>query len=247
MRRAVLPLVALVCVALILGYQLTHAETSASDPRVFVPDPKVFEALSPSYRTSIADVYWLQMIQYYGEHLTTDNRFDSLPAMANVVTRLSPRFRQAYITGAFALIDAQRPDISYELLKRGFAANPRDWHFPSYLGFFASVYGDDPKKAAITAADWYRQASRLPGAPGWTKSVAANLLGEGGATKAAILQWGQVYAEGDKYAKEKAVKGLEEVLPKEKQARMRALAVLVGTMPKDELDQLVAELFKAYE
>lgn len=247
MRRAALPLVALACAALIVGYQITRPERATSDPRVFVPSAKVFEALSPSYRTSIADVYWLQAIQYYGEHLTTDNRFDSLPAMFDVITTLSPRFTQAYVSGAFALIDAGRPDLSYKLLKRGFAANAHDWHLPSYLGFFASVYGDDPKKAARTAADWYLQASNLPGAPSWTASIAANLLAKGGAEKAAIMQWGQVYADGDKYSKEKAVRGLEKILPTEKQARMKALAVLVGTMPDSELNQLVAELFKGYE
>ncbi len=58
--------------------------------------------------------------------------------------------------------------------------------------------------------------------------------------------WGQVYAAGDKYSRQKAVDGLDSILPKEKEARMKALAPLVGTMPKAELDQLIAELFKGY-
>ena len=58
--------------------------------------------------------------------------------------------------------------------------------------------------------------------------------------------WGQVYAAGDKYSRQKAVDGLDRILPKEKEARMKALAPLVGTMPEDELDQLIAELFKDY-
>ena len=58
--------------------------------------------------------------------------------------------------------------------------------------------------------------------------------------------WGQVYADGDKYARQKAIAGLESILPKEKEARMKALAPLVDTMPKAEFDQLIAELFKDY-
>ncbi len=229
-----------------VAYQVTRPQKAVSDPKVFVVPPKFYEALSPSFRTSIADIYWLQAIQYYGEHLQTDNRFDSLPAMFDVVTTLSPRFRQAYITAAFAFIDAQRPDLSYQMLKRGFAEHPQDWHFPSYLGFFASVFGDDPEKSARTAAEWYVQASKLPGAPRWTASVAANLLADGGAEEAAVLQWGQIYAEGDKYAKEKAVKGLERMLPNEKTARMKALAPLVDTMPEGVLNELIGLLFEDY-
>ena len=44
----------------------------------------------------------------------------------------------------------------------------------------------------------------------------------------------------------KAVAGLESILPKEKEARMKALSPLVDTMPKADLDQLIAELFKGY-
>ena len=35
------------------------------------PSPQFFLDFSPSFRTTIADAYWLQMIQYYGEHITT--------------------------------------------------------------------------------------------------------------------------------------------------------------------------------
>ena len=244
--KAVMLAVAAVCVAVVLGYQLTRPARATSDPRVFVPSSKAFGVLPESLRVTLADAYWLYGVQYYGQHLKTDNRFDSLAGLFDVVTGLSPHFKQAYFTGALAAIDANRPDYGYKLLQRGFTANPSDWHFPSYLGFFVSVYGSDKALAARTAADWYIRASKLPGAPRWTASIAATLLAKGGARKAAVLQWGQIYASGDKYAKEKAVKGLEQVLPTEKQARMKALAPLVGTMSTEELDALIAELFKGY-
>ncbi len=58
--------------------------------------------------------------------------------------------------------------------------------------------------------------------------------------------WGQAYLAGDKYARQKAVDGLERILPKDKEARMKALAPLVDTMPEAALDQLIAELFTDY-
>ena len=44
--------------------------------------------------------------------------------------------------------------------------------------------------------------------------------------------WGQVYCAGDKYSRQKAVDGLDRILPEEKQARMKAVAPLYETMPQ---------------
>ena len=44
--------------------------------------------------------------------------------------------------------------------------------------------------------------------------------------------WGQAYMGGDKYAQQRAVSELDKLLPKEKGARMKALAPLYGTMPR---------------
>ncbi len=79
-----------------------------------------------------------------------------------MVTTLSPHFRQAYFIGSFALLDAGRADLGYELLKRGYAANPGDWRFPFYLGFFVYTFGRKELKDQV-AAQYYQQAAALPG------------------------------------------------------------------------------------
>ena len=43
---------------------------------------------------SIADAYYLRMVQYYGEHIES-GRLESLPAMVDLVTALSPHFMRA--------------------------------------------------------------------------------------------------------------------------------------------------------
>jgi tetratricopeptide (TPR) repeat protein len=245
LRRALAILVVLACAGGVVVYQVTRPARAPADPRVFVPSPQFFEDFSPSFRTSIADAYYLAMVQYYGEHVNGDGRLDSLPAMVNLVTALSPHFTRAYMFGAFALIDAGRPDVAYEVLQKGFKANPDDWHFPAYLGFFAYRYGEGENKN-LAAAQWYQKAAEIPGSPDYLPRLAAALLAKGGEEEKAILMWGQAYLAGDKYARKKAVDGLERLLPQDKEARMKALAVLVDTMPKAELDQLIAELFKDY-
>lgn len=246
LRRVVAIVVVLACAAGVVAYQATRPARVPAKPRVFVPSPGFFLDFSPSFRTSIADIYYLYMVQYYGEHVTGDGKLDSLPAMTRLVTELSPHFTRSYLFGAFALMDAQQPGVSYEILKHGFEANPGNWRFPAYLGFFTYVFASNKDKNNI-AADWYSKAAAIPGSPAYLQRLAAVFLGKGGETKKAILLWGQIYAEGDKYSRQKAVDGLDRILPKDKTTRMKALAPLVGTMPKDELNQLIAELFQGYE
>lgn len=246
-RRAATVLVILACAAGVVAYQATRPGRAAADPRVFVPSPKFFLDFSPSFRTSIADVYYLNMIQYYGEHLES-GRLQSLPAMVDLVSALSPRFIRPYSFGAFALVDAGRPDLSVKLLQRGFRENPTEWGFPAYLGYFAYQYGAGSKQQNdLAAARWYRTAAAVPGSPPYLLRLAAVLAGKGGETEKAALLWGQVYVAGDKYSRQKAVDGLDRILPTDKAARMKAVAPLYGTMPKADFEALIAELFKGYK
>lgn len=245
LRRAVAALVVLACAGAVVAYQVTRPDRAPADPRVFVPSPQFFEDFSPSFRTSIADVYYLNMVQYYGEHVEGDGQLESLPAMVDLVTTLSPHFTRAYLFGAFALIDAGSSDVAYVMLEKGFKANPDDWRFPALLGFFAYQYGDGEDKNLI-AAQWYQKAAAIPGGPAYLPRLAAALLVKGGEEQKAILMWGQAYLAGDKYARKKAVDGLERILPKQKEARMKAVAPLYETMPKAEFDALIADLFKDY-
>ncbi len=248
MRRLLAVVAVALCLAGVIGYQVAASKEppKQADARVFVPSPAFYLRFSPSFRTSLADVYYLSMVQYYGMHIKTDGRLDSLPAMLALVTELSPRFANAYHFGAFALLDAGFPQEAYDMLERGFKENPKDYRFPANLGFFAYRFGQG-EAARRTAAKWYEQAAAIPGSPDYLPRLAAVMHAKGGETEKAVLTWGQVYAEGDKYARQKAVDGLNRVLPSEKQARIKALAPLAETMPREKLDRLVEELFEGYK
>jgi len=245
-RRVVLALVALACVPAVVGFQVTRPVKAAGNPQVFVPSSHFYESLSPSYRTSIADLYWLAIVQYYGEHIEGDRRLDSLPAMLDLVTALSPRFIEPYLFSTFALADAGQPQTAYDLLQRGYRANPRNWRLPYQLGFLAYTYGQGKEKKARTAAKWFTIASGLPGRPPFIPRLAAGMLSRGGEREKAIIMWGPIYTEGDKFARAKAVASLDDLLPKGKDARMRAVVPLYRTMPKQAFQELLAQLFKGY-
>lgn len=243
LRRALATALVLASATGVVAYQATRPSRAAAGPRVFVPSPRFFLDFSPSFRTTIADAYYLAMVQYYGEHVKSDGRLDSLPEMVDLVTRLSPHFSRAHLFGAFALIDAGHPEIGYEVLKRGFEANPRDWRYPAYLAYFVYAFADNKDKDQI-AADYYRQAAAISGSPAYLKRLAATLLGKGGETEKAITMWGQVYLAGDKYSRRKVVEGLDRILPQDEEARKAAVARLRDTMPRKEFEALVGELFE---
>ncbi len=243
-RRALAVLVVVVCAGFVVAYQVSRPAQAPADPRVFVPSPQFFLDFSPSYRTSIADVYYLRMVQYYGEHVRS-GRLESLPAMVDLVTVLSPHFMRPYRFGAFALVDAGRPDLSVKLLERGFRENPTQWAFPAYLGYFTYQYGTGSKaQNDLAAAHWYEKAAAIPGSPDYLSRLAATLTAKGGQAEKAVVMWGQVYAAGDKYARQKAVTGLDRILPSAEAARMKALAPLYDTMSKADFEALIADLFR---
>lgn len=244
-QRIVAVVAVLLCAVVVVAYQASRPAKAPADPRVFVPSPGFFLDFSPSFRTTVADAYYLQMVQYYGEHVNGDGRLDSLPQMVDLVTRLSPHFTRAYLFGAFALIDAGHPELGYQLLERGCREDPDEWRFPAYLGFFAYRYGEGEGKNLV-ASRWYEKAAAIPGSPSYLPRLAAVLATKGGDTEKAIVMWGQAYMGGDKYVRKRAVSELEALLPKDKAARMKAVALLLGTMPRDDFDALVAELFQGY-
>lgn len=248
-RRVIVVLIVILCAAGVVTYQATRPAKAAGNPNPFVPSPRFFLDFSPSFRTSIADAYYLSMMQYYGTYHGKAAKLGSLAAMSDLVTTLSPKFKTAYYFAAFALVDTGHPELGYALLKKGFEANqdsPDRWQFPVILGFFAYHYGFGEDKS-LEAADWYQQAAAIPGSPDYVDRLAAVLLGKGGETEKSILLWGQVYAEGDKYSRKKAVDGIDRILPEEKTARMKAVAPLYQTMPEAEFEALIAELFEGYE
>ncbi len=241
MRRALVALLAVACVALVVGYQVTRPEQAAGKPRVFVPSASFFEDFSPAFRTSIADAYYLYLVQYYGEHIKTDQRLDSVPDLVTLITDLSPRFVKAYQFGTFALLDAGEPGAAYELLKRGAEANRDDYHVPALAGFLVYAFGQGEDKLQI-AADWYARAAAVEGAPAYLGRLAATLTAKGGEREKAALMWAQVYADGDKYSREKAVAALDELLPADPAERAAGLAALREAMPAERFDMLRDDL-----
>ena len=165
--------------------------------------------------------------------------------MLDLVTRLSPHFHQAYFFGAFALLDAGRPDLGYELLKRGFGANPDDWHFPFYLGFFVYTFAATRTRTRI-AAQCYEKAAPLPGHLPSVPRLAAALYQKGHDRQKAMMMWAQVYGQGDKYSRQKAVAGARRAACPRTRRAHEGGGRPEGLMSPLDFNQLIVDVFSGY-
>jgi tetratricopeptide (TPR) repeat protein len=240
-RRLVAVAVLVLAMTVVAAYQATRPERAAGDPRVFVPTAGFFEDFSPSFRTSIADAYYLYMVQYYGEHIEADGRLDSMAELVDLVTQLSPRFIKAYQFGVFALLDAGEGQAAYQILQRGIEANPDEWRLPALAGFLMYRYGQGETKNQV-AADWYARAAAVPGSPVYLERLAATLTAKGGEREKAQLMWAQIYADGDKYSRAKAVTELDALLSTNPAVRANELNAVREAMSLKTFGMLLRDL-----
>ena len=153
------------------------------------------------YENAAADLAWLRGIQYYGEHRLTDQKYDLIGHVMDIVTTLDPAFVQSYVFGAFVMAQEQKQtERGLELLERGMRANPTDWKLAFEAGFLHYVCRHD----FVSAARFFTWASRMPGHEAYVERFAAFANQRAGNTGMAILLWKQVLATGNKYMQDVA-------------------------------------------
>jgi Flp pilus assembly protein TadD len=119
-----------------------------------------------------ADLAWLRAVQYYGEHRVTDNRFERMEHVFDILTSLSPTYIPAYVFGGFALAQEGRNFKGAErLMLKGIDANPRSGQLAFELGFLYYVRpgGRDMHRAA----EYFELASFQADAPPQARRFAA--------------------------------------------------------------------------
>ena len=160
------------------------------------------------YENAAADISWLRGIQYYGEHRLTDQKYDLIGHVMDIVTTLDPAFVQSYVFGAFVMAQEQKQtERGLELLERGMRANPTDWNLAFEAGFLHYVCRHD----FVSAARFFTWASRMPGHEAYAERFAAFANQRAGNTGMAILLWKQVLATGNTYMQDVARRELEHL------------------------------------
>ncbi len=154
------------------------------------PSGRFLKLAAFGYDNFWADIYWIQSVQYLGEHLRTDRKFTLLYHIYDVITQLDPGFIDAYNFGAVILAQysKNRPE-AMNLLKLGMRRNSGKWQIPFQAGFLSfTVYKNVPQ-----ALGYFKMADKKPNAPIVVKKYIAFLTERSGNTDAAIKMWSSMY------------------------------------------------------
>ncbi len=176
-----------------------------------LPDPEIMKVAAIGYDNFLADMLWLQLLQYTGDGMTMKLHPETY-SLVNTITTLDPYFKDAYIYGAYYLTDNKELGRAISILDRGNKYNPNEWYIPYEAGFLYYING---KKNKVAAARYLNKAGDIPGSPPINKQLAALLLSDTATDlEIKINLWQQVYdrakKSGDKPDMERAYKKLVE-------------------------------------
>lgn len=227
--------VALVCAAAAYGLaDVAHRWVPRASPLEelsYYPSGDHLRAAAFGHDEAAADLAWLRAVQYYGEHRTTDNRFERMPHVFDILTTLSPRFLSPHVFGAFAMAQEGGDFEGAErLMRKGIDANPTSGRLAFEMGFLYYVRpgGRDLRHAA----EYFEQAARQTDAPPASARFAAFSRQHAGDLRVAYELWSAVERETpNRYMREIAERNLEEIRAALEQGR-RELAVKRLTTPR---------------
>lgn len=157
----------------------------------YYPSGRFLRPATLGHAATAADLAWLRAVQYYGGHRATDNRFERMGHVFDILTALDPGYRPAYVFGSFALAQEGRDFPAAErLMLKGLEANPTSGELAFQLGFlyFVRPGGRDLPRAA----HYFEQAARQADAPPQAARFAAFARQNGGELAGAYELWGHV-------------------------------------------------------
>jgi hypothetical protein len=181
-------------VLLQIGRARLYPQGSAIAQQVlYIDSGQVVQKVALSYKTVLADLYWIRVLQHYGSERLKPNsneRFALLYPLLNLTTSLDPRFTMAYRFGAIFLSEpypggAGKPELAIRLLEKGIRTTPGKWEYYHDIGFVYFWNLHDYLKAA----DWFRRGAEQPGSPWWLRTYAAAMMAKGGDRQTARVIW----------------------------------------------------------
>jgi hypothetical protein len=172
----------------------------------YYPSGKHLKPATFGFAEAAADLAWLRAVQYYGEHRQTDNRFDRMRHVFDILTTLSPGFIPAYVFCAFALAQEGRDFAGAErLMLKGLEANPTSGALAFELGFL--YYVRPGERNLHDAAHYFEQSARQKDAPPQAARFAAFSRQNAGHLLVAYELWQHVSRTSpNKYLREAAAR-----------------------------------------
>lgn len=194
MSRRWLPLLAVMFWGVSLSALLRWDESRSGTEYLSVPPARTARAVGAGYDNILADSLYVQFIYYFGRHMRRDRDFHNMAPVLELVTDLDPRFHDAYYMGAMALADDKQLEQAERLLAKGVRENPGDWRFAYSAGMALFLFGDTNDQY-LRAAEYFKQAAALPGAPPEAAFMRARMYDVTGRRHLLVAAWKDAYRQ----------------------------------------------------
>jgi len=174
---SVLVAIASACIGTLVLVERERPASVRAQELSYLPKGKYLKVAVLGYRQIAADLIWIKAVQHLGGDGQTKRDYRWAYHTADVVTDIDPKFVSAYkITGTILGVWGGLVEESIAILRKGIRHNPDDWELPFTVGYNYFFNLCDPS----TAAEYFRKAASLPGAPAYLPNLAARMTVEGG-------------------------------------------------------------------
>jgi hypothetical protein len=136
-------------------HRIDTARPEEADELLYLPNENLLTYLTGGMHTIIADLLWLETVQYTAKQFRSQERkFTWLEHMANTTVRLDPYFTGAYVYGATFMAGIGNDEGATRLLHKGLTARPDRYEIPFEM---AKIYMMNRRKwdNALAATSYY--------------------------------------------------------------------------------------------
>jgi len=176
---------------------------------IYYPNGAFLREAALGYEQAAAALAWIRTVQYYGEHVRSDQQFDMLYHMCTVTTDLDPRFEEPYVFGGLVLLtEGKQPTAGMKLLEKGRTENPDNWRIHFETGFCYYIVWEDYQ----TASQYFTMAAAMPDAPERARRFAAWVSYRAGDLRTSLYLWADLAERTtNPELREKAIRRVEEL------------------------------------
>lgn len=184
----------------------------SGDELLYLPNARLLKHFTGGMNHIVADLLWLQCIQYIGKESKGDRKFTWLQQMLETVVHLDPWFDDAYRYGGMFLAALRADDdAGIDLLERGFIANPDNFQLPYELAMIFLLNRKDEPGAKERATYYLSLAAAIEGSPEFIRNLATQLHGQYDLADVEREMWARLAGSEDTLLRELAARKLVQM------------------------------------
>lgn len=166
-------------VAVVAQARIDETRDALQEDLLYLPNEQLLNHFTGGLDTVIADLLWLQCVQYTGTQVKGDRDFRWLDQMIRTVIRLDPQFVDAYRYGAMFLATVSGDDEgALDLLAQGFLMTPDSYVMPYEMGMIYLLNRRDEPGSRAAAAQFFAVAVRRDDSPDFLPVLLSGLSDE---------------------------------------------------------------------